>query len=168
MLRGVWGATARAPAHHTHSRVIATRSSVGLHCPRKYSISRSRGSTVYSAYNNLLPLRTCSTNQTQTQIVSRKEQLKELLRKYGKVAVVFHVTMSAVSLSSCYLLVHAVGIDPTTLANLVGYKGSLTGSDLAIAYLLHKVEMHRCAVNHCPGCLASPVRTDFECYAHIG
>uniref|UniRef100_A0A2M4A2D5 DUF1279 domain-containing protein n=1 Tax=Anopheles triannulatus TaxID=58253 RepID=A0A2M4A2D5_9DIPT len=77
--------------------------------------------------------------------VSRKDRLKKAIKEYGSTVLVFHVSISLVSLGTCYLLVSS-GIDMVALLERFGWGDSALASKagagagtFVIAYAIHKV-----------------------------
>ncbi|XP_053662885.1 uncharacterized protein LOC128712016 [Anopheles marshallii] len=77
--------------------------------------------------------------------VSRKDRLKKAIKEYGSTVLVFHVSISLVSLGTCYLLVSS-GIDIVSLLDRMGWGDSALASKagagagtFVIAYAIHKV-----------------------------
>uniref|UniRef100_A0AAG5CWP5 DUF1279 domain-containing protein n=1 Tax=Anopheles atroparvus TaxID=41427 RepID=A0AAG5CWP5_ANOAO len=77
--------------------------------------------------------------------VSRKDRLKKAIKEYGSTVLVFHVSISLVSLGTCYLLVSS-GIDMVSLLDRMGWGDSALASKVGagagtfvIAYAIHKV-----------------------------
>ncbi|KFB39089.1 AGAP008432-PA-like protein [Anopheles sinensis] len=78
-------------------------------------------------------------------VVSRKDRLKKAIKEYGSTVLVFHVSISLVSLGTCYLLVSS-GIDMVALLDRMGWGDSALASKagagagtFVIAYAIHKV-----------------------------
>jgi hypothetical protein len=68
-------------------------------------------------------------------------KLKKLFYKYGKIAIVVHLTIACISLAGCYALV-SMGVDVNKWLSMLGIGGEGSGSakmgTFAIAYIANK------------------------------
>ncbi|XP_004929391.1 uncharacterized protein LOC101745144 [Bombyx mori] len=93
--------------------------------------------------NKIVGVRNMSTNVKPP--VSAKEKLKKAVKEYGSTVIVFHVTISLISLGSCYLLVSS-GVDLVAILKYLNIEegtvlkaaGSNAGT-FVIAYTVHKI-----------------------------
>ncbi|XP_065163126.1 protein FAM210B, mitochondrial-like isoform X1 [Atheta coriaria] len=73
-----------------------------------------------------------------------KEKLKQAMSQYGSTVIIFHITISLISLGTCYLLVQS-GLDMSALLEKLGLseksvnKLASSSGTFAAAYLIHKV-----------------------------
>ncbi|KAK4879318.1 hypothetical protein RN001_007464 [Aquatica leii] len=72
--------------------------------------------------------------------LTRKEKLKRAVKEYGSTVIIFHVTISLMSLGGCYLLVSS-GIDLAKIFSSLGISGSVAtnAGTFVTAYAIHKV-----------------------------
>ena len=74
------------------------------------------------------------------------QKLKDLIQKYGKIALYSHITLSLLFYSGFYVLIHSKVIDPMKYLAKLGVNPSSnslvnTTGDVAIAYVLYKATM---------------------------
>lgn len=76
--------------------------------------------------------------------LTKKERLKLVFKEYGATIIVFHVTISLLSLGTCYLVVSS-GLDVAAFVKAIGMENSILSEKLAAgtgtfiaAYALHK------------------------------
>lgn len=63
-----------------------------------------------------------STEESDHKKLSTKEKLKKAVKEYGSTVIIFHVTISMISLGSCYLLISRYVLTLTFLLTLF-FKG---------------------------------------------
>lgn len=88
----------------------------------------------------LIKLYSTASNDCNPSELSNKDKLKRAIKEYGATVVIFHVSISLLSLGCCYLAV-------TSGLNLGDYVGGLGGSNevateaglFVVAYAVHKV-----------------------------
>lgn len=78
------------------------------------------------------------------QELSRKDKLKLAIKEYGSTVIIFHVSISLVSLGTCYMLV-SNGVDVESLLNSIGFssekasKLATTSGTFVASYAIHKM-----------------------------
>ncbi|XP_075211621.1 protein FAM210B, mitochondrial-like isoform X2 [Lycorma delicatula] len=92
--------------------------------------------------SKLLRLYCNNVGTDDTSNLSKKEKLKRAVKDYGATVIIFHVTISLMSLGCCYLVV-ASGLDVGAVISSAGLGGSSEIANEAglfvIAYAIHKV-----------------------------
>ncbi|XP_055386253.1 protein FAM210B, mitochondrial-like [Condylostylus longicornis] len=73
-------------------------------------------------------------------VISKKDKFKKIIKEYGSTVIVFHVTISLLSLGGFYLLVSS-GVNVIAILDWIGINTSkfATGSTFLLAYAIHKV-----------------------------
>ncbi|CAH1958878.1 unnamed protein product [Acanthoscelides obtectus] len=79
-----------------------------------------------------------------TKKLTMKDKLKKAVKEYGSTVIVFHVSISLVSLGTCYFLV-STGLDVVHVLQAIGLQEWATKSQVAanagtfaVAYVIHK------------------------------
>ncbi|XP_061388523.1 uncharacterized protein C18orf19 homolog A [Musca vetustissima] len=87
----------------------------------------------------------CTKNYNNSELLTKKEQLKKAFKDYGSTIVIFHVTISLASLGGFYALISS-GIDVTAIIDNFGYapealKNNVAkgASNFVVAYAIHKL-----------------------------
>ncbi|RZC35728.1 protein FAM210B [Asbolus verrucosus] len=128
--------------------IVALRSISRFHSERSVwlftrNISHHR---LYPKMTTIRKLQSDNTkiNQTEPVPLTAKQKLKKAVAEYGSTVIIFHVTISLVSLGTCYLLVSS-GLDGDKIVTYLGISGdTLTkvtsnAGTFAVAYAVHKV-----------------------------
>ena len=110
--------------------------------PHRFTLIRASTSS-HSPHNN--NSNNCN-NNNNTKELSKGEKLKKAVKDYGSTVIVFHVSISLISLGFFYTLV-STGLDVVSLLSQLPYVGEqLTKSTIGtgastfvIAYAVHKV-----------------------------
>ncbi|XP_060526048.1 protein FAM210B, mitochondrial-like [Cylas formicarius] len=83
--------------------------------------------------------------QTEELRETRAQKLKKAVAEYGTTVIIFHVTISLVSLGTCYLIVSA-GLDVGHILDTLGLSKwapsdnlTLNAGTFAVAYAVHKI-----------------------------
>ncbi|RZF38540.1 hypothetical protein LSTR_LSTR006135 [Laodelphax striatellus] len=88
-----------------------------------------------------LQLMNYSTDAVEPQL-SNKDKLKRAVKEYGTTVIVFHISISLMSLGICYLAVSG-GLNMNSMLETIGLHGSsdvtTEASLLIVAYAVHKV-----------------------------
>ncbi|XP_052866028.1 uncharacterized protein LOC128272290 [Anopheles cruzii] len=150
--------TLTSPNHSIIGPSISFRRPFSGNSRQPLASALSRGIQTAPAVHNAQSKGNASTNVTneerqqppiappEAQVpVSRKDRLKKAIKEYGSTVLVFHVSISLVSLGTCYLLVSS-GIDMVALLERFGWGDSALASKagagagtFVIAYAIHKV-----------------------------
>ncbi|CAN2391454.1 Family with sequence similarity 210 member B [Pristimantis euphronides] len=117
---------------------------VGAVRPAAPGILQTRTSRAYSSQGSGVPSGVSADND-DGQKPSKAQQLKQLFKECGAVAVAFHVGISLMSLGLFYVLVSS-GLDMPSLLLTLGFSEAVVQSKLAsgtstfiLAYAIHKM-----------------------------
>ncbi|KAF5270462.1 hypothetical protein FQA39_LY08340 [Lamprigera yunnana] len=81
-----------------------------------------------------------STETTERSPLTRKEKLKRAVKEYGSTVIIFHVTISLISLGICYIIISS-GVDVGSLLSKLGITNTVAANagTFVTAYAIHKV-----------------------------
>ncbi|XP_022195376.2 protein FAM210B, mitochondrial [Nilaparvata lugens] len=106
----------------------------------KYTL-KSENNSLQLLRNTPLQLMEFSTEAAEPQL-SNKDKLKRAVKEYGATVIVFHVSISLMSLGICYLAVSG-GLNMNSMLEQIGLHGSSDVTTEAslwiVAYAVHKV-----------------------------